>query len=246
DRDDRLISAEEVDRLVIDVTKLCVAIDVPTAFPRLAVCLQAVVHLAEQIAHNGGADLVPLLRQLPDEITQAPAGPQERRHRVAARRGFNQSLEILQQSWIFGRFLLSPTTGPADTSLCRGHIIANVGNTVINGGTCQTRDTGHQTDAATPKCSGFQSGKPASALLIQNWGDLPISLTYSSGLRSANPPPTLCGSIPSGNPPPCLSSPSVAALTLLFTAGPLVSPKAPGSPRSPPRGLSTGSSSRPR
>src|SRR5262249_24619679 len=77
DRDDRLISAEEVDRLVIDVTKLCVAIDVSTAFPRLAVCLQAVVHLAEQIAHNGGADLVPLLRQLPDEITQAPAGPQE-------------------------------------------------------------------------------------------------------------------------------------------------------------------------
>ena len=36
DRDDRLISAEEVDRLIVDVTKLCVAIDVPTAFPRLA------------------------------------------------------------------------------------------------------------------------------------------------------------------------------------------------------------------
>lgn len=57
-----MISAEEVDRLVVDVAKLCVAIDVPTAFPRLTVCLQAVVHLAEQIAHNGRADLVSLLR----------------------------------------------------------------------------------------------------------------------------------------------------------------------------------------
>src|SRR5262245_13958748 len=95
DRDDRLISAEEVDRLVVDVAKLCVAIDVLTAFPRLTVCLQAVVHFAEQIAYNGGADLVPLLGQLPDEITQAPAGPQERSHGVATRRGFNQSLEIL-------------------------------------------------------------------------------------------------------------------------------------------------------
>src|SRR5215470_12876835 len=78
DRDDRLISAEEVDRLVVDVTKLCVAIDVPTAFSRLAVCLQAVVHLAQQIAHNGRTDLVTLLCQLPDEITQAPARPQQR------------------------------------------------------------------------------------------------------------------------------------------------------------------------
>src|SRR5262249_61156685 len=35
DRDDRLISAEEVHRLLVDVTKLCVAVDMPTDFPRL-------------------------------------------------------------------------------------------------------------------------------------------------------------------------------------------------------------------
>jgi hypothetical protein len=73
-----LISAKDVDRLVVDVTKPWVAIDVPTAFPRLAICLQAVVHLAGQIAHNRRADLVPLLCQFFDEITEAPAGPQER------------------------------------------------------------------------------------------------------------------------------------------------------------------------
>ena len=86
DRDDRLISAEEVDGLVVDVTKLCVAVDVVAAFSRLAVCLQAVVHLAQQIANDSRADLVPLFRQLPAKITQTKAGPQERSHGVAARR----------------------------------------------------------------------------------------------------------------------------------------------------------------
>src|SRR5499426_4535384 len=59
DRDDRLSRAEEVDRLRVDVTKLCVAIDVVTAFPCLAVCLQAVVHPAQQIANNRRANLCP-------------------------------------------------------------------------------------------------------------------------------------------------------------------------------------------
>ena len=39
DRDDRLISAEECDGLVVDVTKLCLAIDVVATFSRLAVGL---------------------------------------------------------------------------------------------------------------------------------------------------------------------------------------------------------------
>src|SRR5262245_23616246 len=68
DRDDRLSSAEEVDRLRVDVTKLCVAIDVVAAFPCLAVCLQAVVHPAQQIANNRRANLVPLRPQLFGEI----------------------------------------------------------------------------------------------------------------------------------------------------------------------------------
>ena len=51
---------------------------------------------------------------VPIVMEKAPAGPRERSHGVAARRRFNQGLEILQQSWIFARFLLSPTTGPAN------------------------------------------------------------------------------------------------------------------------------------
>src|SRR5262249_17584618 len=186
DRDDRLIGAEEVDGLVVDVTKLCVAIDVVAAFPRLTVCLQAVVHLAQQIAHNRGADRVPLFRQLPDEITQAPASPQQRSRGVPARHGLTQSLEIAQKSGIFQGFLLSPATRIADTSRRRCHMIPNVGKTVINGGASQTRDAGHQTNATASERSGFQSDKSASALFIQNRSDLPISLACGSGLRSAN------------------------------------------------------------
>ena len=220
-RDDRLISAEEVDRLVVDVTKLCVAIDVPTAFSRLAVCLQAVVHLAQQIAHNGRTDLVTLLCQLPDEITQAPARPQQRSHRIAACRRLNQSLEILQQSGIFRRFLLASTTGSADTPGCRGHIIVNIRKPLINGGTSQTRDPGHQTNAATPERSGFHSDKPAPALLIQNRSNLPVSLAYGSSLRSANHAATLRRQIPHCESLSCHSARPVATLTHLFTDEPL-------------------------
>ena len=129
--------------MVVDVTKLCVAIDVSTAFPRLAVCLQAVVHPAEQIAHNRRANLVPLLPELFNEVTQAPAGPQERSHGVATRRRLDESLEIAQQIWILKNLLLSPTAQLADTPRRRRHIIANVGKTMINGGASQTRDAGH-------------------------------------------------------------------------------------------------------
>jgi hypothetical protein len=43
---------------------LCVAIDVVAAFPCLAVCPQAVVHPAQQIANNGRANLVARLLRL--------------------------------------------------------------------------------------------------------------------------------------------------------------------------------------
>ncbi len=143
DRDDRLIGAEEVHRLVVDIPKLRVAIDVVAAFPCLAVGLQAVAHPAQQIARNRGADRMAMLRQLFDEITQAPAGPQQWSHGVAARHGRNQSLEVAQQRWVLKRLRLSSATRLADTSGRRRHIIANVAKTMINGGASQTRDAGH-------------------------------------------------------------------------------------------------------
>src|SRR5262245_14394697 len=142
DRDDRLSSAEEVDRLRVDVTKLCVAIDVVAAFPCLAVCLQAVVHPAQQIANNRRANLVPLRPQLFGEITQAPAGPQQHSHGVAARRRLNQSLQVTQQRWILKGFPFASATRLTDTS-GRRHIIANVTKAVINGRASQARNAGH-------------------------------------------------------------------------------------------------------
>jgi len=56
----------------------------------------------------------------------------------------------------------------------------------------QTRDAGHQTDAATSKRPGFQGDKAASAPFIQNRRNLPISLACGSGLRGATHAPTLC------------------------------------------------------
>src|SRR5262245_64475023 len=100
DRDDRLSSAEEVDRLRVDVTKLCVAIDVVAAFPCLAVCLQAVVHPAQQIANNRRANLVPLRPQLVGGITQSPACPHQHSQWVASRCRHHRSLQVAKRRWI--------------------------------------------------------------------------------------------------------------------------------------------------
>src|SRR5262245_35544431 len=143
DRDDRLSSAEEVDRLRVDVTKLCVAIDGVTAFPCLAVCLQAVVHPAQQMANNRRANLVPLLPQLFGEITQAPAGPQQHSHGVTARRWLNHSLQFAQHRCILNDFSFASATRLTDTSGRRRHINANVAKPVINGRASQARNAGH-------------------------------------------------------------------------------------------------------
>jgi hypothetical protein len=80
--------------LRIDVVKLHVAIDVLAAFSRLAVGLQAVAHVAQKIPDHRRANLVPLLRQLLRQVTQAASGPQQRLGRIAPRHRLDQALEI--------------------------------------------------------------------------------------------------------------------------------------------------------
>ena len=75
-RDDWLASRQESLGLRIDVLKLRVPVDVLSSFSRLAVRLQAVAHIAQEVADNGGTNLVASLRQPLRKVTQAAAGPQ--------------------------------------------------------------------------------------------------------------------------------------------------------------------------
>ena len=78
------------------------------AFLRLAVGLQSIAHLAQQIADHRRANLMPSLRQFLDQITQAAAGPQQRLRRVAPRHRLDQGLEIGNKSAILDGLLLTP------------------------------------------------------------------------------------------------------------------------------------------
>ena len=94
DRYDRFVRRQQGHGLRVDVAKLRVAIDVIGSFTRLAVGLQAIGQAAQKIADHCGAHLVPLVRQLLHQITQAAAGPQQRPHGIAPRQGLDQRFEI--------------------------------------------------------------------------------------------------------------------------------------------------------
>jgi hypothetical protein len=63
-------------------------------FSRLAVRLQAIAHVAQKLADDRRGDLVALGGQRVYQITQTARCPQQRLHRIAPRRGFDQPLEI--------------------------------------------------------------------------------------------------------------------------------------------------------
>jgi hypothetical protein len=74
---------------------------------RLAVRLQAVAHIAQEVADNGGTNFVASLRQPLRKVTQAAAGPQQGLHWIAPGCRFYQILEVGDQSWIFRYLLLA-------------------------------------------------------------------------------------------------------------------------------------------
>jgi hypothetical protein len=151
-RNDGFVRRQKCLGLRIDVMKLPVAIDVLAAFSCLAVRLQAIAGAAQKVADNRRADLVPLVRQFVREITQAAGRPQQRLHRIAPRRGFDEVLEIGDKGRILRCLLLAPTAFLADPSSRRRNVVANIGKSVINRRPRQSADPSHQADAAAPKC----------------------------------------------------------------------------------------------
>src|SRR6201997_2517824 len=184
-------AARNVVALRVDVLKLRVAIDVLAAFSCLVVRLQAVAHAAQKLADNRRANLMPLLRQLGHEVTQAAGRPQQWLHRIAPRSRFDQGLEIGREGWIPGRLLLASAARLTDASSRDRHIVANVRKSVINRRPRQSADAGHQADPAASQCSRLQRNKTAAALFIQNRGHLSIALPRGARLSGSNHPATL-------------------------------------------------------
>ncbi len=76
------------------------AIGIVGAVARLAIGLQAELLLLQQLADNRGADLAPEVVEFGGQPAQALARPAQRRHRIAARVGLDQRVQIVEQTGV--------------------------------------------------------------------------------------------------------------------------------------------------
>src|SRR6202041_188305 len=110
DRNSRLVLGHRRLYGLVDEAKLRVAVGVVGAFAGLAFGLQAELLFLQQLADDRVADLVPEIAEFIRESAQALAGPAQRRHRIAARVGFDQCVQIVEQTRVrFGQRFASPT-----------------------------------------------------------------------------------------------------------------------------------------
>jgi hypothetical protein len=97
------------------VSKLRIAIWVIGTFLRLAVALQAVALVTEELANLYIADRMMLTRELGRQGARAFTNPSQGRFGITPRFGLNQPLQTKQQLWIGRCDSLPPTARPPDT-----------------------------------------------------------------------------------------------------------------------------------
>jgi len=220
DRHHWLTRRQELQGLRVDVLELRVAIDVLAAFPRLAVGLQTVAQVMQQLADNRRANPVSATPQRRGQMAQAAARPQQRPHRVAPRRRLDQTLQLGQQASILRCLLLPATTCPADAAERHRRGMAKVRQSLVNRRARQTGHPRHQADAAAAQGARLQGGKAPPALLAQNRRHRPISPPRRARLRCSDHDAKLRHAIPSCESQPPLPSLAVALMTHLFSDEP--------------------------
>ena len=192
-----------------------------SAFLHFAVGLKAVAEPVEKPANDRGRDLVSLLGQRACELTQAQRRPQQRLHRIAARGGLDQRLQIAQQRRILINLAPAAAPGFAHAPGRRHHAIADVRHAAIDRGAGKTGDARHRAHAPMPHRQSFHRRIAPPALLIENRRHLAVALSRRAHLRSPNHPPTLQFPIPHENPLRRISSTTVIKLIHLLSYPPL-------------------------
>src|SRR5271157_1470897 len=102
DGDHRLLFGQRGGHLRVDVAELRIPVGVAVALRGLAVALQTVTRLIEQMADEGAADRMTLRLQRLCQAAHAFAGPPQRRFRIPAGRRLDQRLEIGKQRRVLG------------------------------------------------------------------------------------------------------------------------------------------------
>src|SRR5271157_5889615 len=97
DRYHRLIGRLKRLGLGVDIFKLSVAIGMFAAFLGLAVEMAAIFQFLQEFGNGRGAHLVTHRPKRPRQLVVALGDPSQRPHRIAHRRGLEQSLQVLQK-----------------------------------------------------------------------------------------------------------------------------------------------------
>ena len=148
-----------LDRVVDDV-ELRVAVGIVGALARLAIGLQAELLLLQQLADDRVADLVPEFVEFPGQPAQALACPAQRRHRIAARVGLDQRVQIVKQTGVrFRQRFASPARAANATGRLRRRVeFLQAAPDRARG---DPRDAGNRGYAAMPRRPRFRrSEKP--------------------------------------------------------------------------------------
>src|SRR5271166_6000545 len=114
DGDHRLLFSQSGGHLAVDVAELRIPVGVVVAFRGLAVALQTVPRLIEQVADQGTADFVTLRLQRLRQTAHTLAGPPQRRFRIPAGRRLDQGFEIGEQRRVLGNRRLATRSRPAN------------------------------------------------------------------------------------------------------------------------------------
>src|SRR5208283_2690382 len=152
---------------VVDHTKLRVAVGIVSALARLAIGLQAELLLLQQLADNRMAELVPEFVEFSRQPAQALARPAQRRHRIAARVGLDQRVQIIEQTGVrFRQRFASPSRTANATELQRRQRIEFL-QAASDRARGDARDPGNRGYAAMPCRPGFRRSEKPSLPFIQ-------------------------------------------------------------------------------
>jgi len=169
-RNGRLPGRHRLLHPIIDVVELRIAVRVARALERLAIGLQRIAQLTQQLADSLMRDAVAQRLQVCSQIAQASGRPSERNDRIAACDRLDQTLQLAQQFRVRRRQRLPAGARPAHAilqSLSR-RFIPQFGNASTDRAARDARHLRHHLHTTTARRQRFRRSKTATSAFVQN------------------------------------------------------------------------------
>src|SRR5439155_260976 len=182
----RLAAPELASHPGVDVAELTIAIRMPRTLSRLAICLQAVSQIVQQLADKPITGVMVLSRQLTSQQPRTLAGPSQRRLGVPPTHGIHQRLQRRSHPRIDDRRTLASAPSAADTPRVRTAPRLRLLNPSGDRAPRDTSRVGHQGRAPITERPRFGSRPKAARPLVQRTLERPKLLANHLKLRHSS------------------------------------------------------------